>query len=118
MRTPSERSSESNHRLDLKGTLEPRDIHIWAEVSKRVLDASRPEAVPFNLVSLSKGSCDLPDGSSLVVRVERIEQKVGNKTSPRELLVAITPRRIVPDQEQALAGVEKVIKPAPTPLRR
>jgi hypothetical protein len=79
-----------------------------ADQGKRPDDArgGDPHDQPAPGLVRYRGSCDVPDGSSIVVGLGRHERQVGSRSVAGERLVVITPLRIVLE-----AGELKAIRP-------
>lgn len=111
--------------VKVAGSHIPQGTRIGVEVSEPKLipgqagPASHPESVklpskpPGSTVVHSKGMCDVPEGSSLVVSLGIHERGVGPRSGICERLVVITPRRVVLESEEKPV----IVKPVP-PIRR
>ncbi|WP_406696049.1 M56 family metallopeptidase [Singulisphaera sp. Ch08] len=92
-----ERKKDAGVQVNVSGMHLLKATRLTVEVSEPTLVAGQagPAIDPGAVLVYSKGKCDVPEGSSLVLSLGNHERQVGPRSVMSEQLIIITPRQIV-----------------------
>jgi hypothetical protein len=103
--------------IRLSGTYLPTAIRMSIELTDPMNTSPRKEpGAPEGKVEVRlTDSYDIPDGSSLVLSLDRLQRFFEEPKVTSERLIVITPRRIVLEADEVVIGRDSAVKPAAHP---